>query len=212
MVNTSNGAVAQKIEYSEFGEVLIDTNPGFQPFGFAGGLYDNDTKLVRFGARDYDSFTGRWTCKDPIDFEGGDTNLFAYCMNDPVNFLDPDGMDYTPASNFAWNSFILNMPFSSGVSRIPYVVGPGAGVISNPCPGVKSTGLDILNYLANKKEEITWRDNSGEDGSRSRIRKIKDALGRTLEVWHEVFDRAGKIIHRDWKGPGKNPYIKPNKR
>ena len=146
VVNTSTGAVAQKIEYSEFGEVISDTNPGFQPFGFAGGLYDNDTKLVRFGARDYDSFTGRWTCKDPIDFEGGDTNLFAYCMNDPVNFLDPDGMDYTPASNFAWNSFILNMPFSSGVSRIPYVVGPGAGVISNPCPGVKSTGFHTKNY------------------------------------------------------------------
>ena len=92
-------------------------------------------------------------------------------MNDPVNFLDPDGMDYTPASNFAWNSFILNMPFSSGVSRIPYVVGPGAGVISNPCPGVKSTGLDILNYLASKggnsdkenqtAEEIIYKGKKG---------------------------------------------------
>jgi hypothetical protein len=37
--------------------VTADTNPGFQPFGFAGGLYDQDTKLVRFGARDYDPNT-----------------------------------------------------------------------------------------------------------------------------------------------------------
>ncbi len=34
-------------------------NPSFQPFGFAGGLYDLDTKLTRFGARDYDAETSR---------------------------------------------------------------------------------------------------------------------------------------------------------
>jgi RHS repeat-associated protein len=51
-----------------FGNVTRDTNPGFQPFAFAGGPYDPDTKLVRFGVRDYDSETGRWTAKDPIRF------------------------------------------------------------------------------------------------------------------------------------------------
>ena len=44
----------QRLDYDAFGQVLLDTNPGFQPFGFAGGLYDEQTKLVRFGARDYD--------------------------------------------------------------------------------------------------------------------------------------------------------------
>jgi len=42
------------------GNVINDTNPGFQPFGFAGGLYDPDTRLTRFGVRDYDAETGRW--------------------------------------------------------------------------------------------------------------------------------------------------------
>ncbi|MDH5679538.1 MAG: RHS repeat-associated core domain-containing protein, partial [Nitrospinota bacterium] len=46
--------------------MVSDTNPGFQPFGFAGGLYDQHTKLTRFGARDYDAHAGRWTSKDPI--------------------------------------------------------------------------------------------------------------------------------------------------
>jgi RHS repeat-associated protein len=65
------------MDYDEFGNVINDTNPGFQPFGFAGGLYDQDTKLVRFGARDYDASVGRWTAKDPISFNGGDTNLYG---------------------------------------------------------------------------------------------------------------------------------------
>jgi RHS repeat-associated protein len=74
--------------------VLHDTNPGFQPFGFAGGLYEPATQLVRFGARDYDPEMGRWTSKDPILFDGGDTNLYGYVLNDPVNLIDPNGMEF----------------------------------------------------------------------------------------------------------------------
>ena len=92
MVNTSTGALAEQISYDEFGNVLSDTNPGFQPFGFAGGLYDQDTKLVRFGARDYDPSSGRWTAKDPIRFTGGDTNLYGYVLDEPINLVDPSGL------------------------------------------------------------------------------------------------------------------------
>ena len=60
-------------------------------FAFAGGLYDADTGLNRFGARDYDPVVGRWTAKDPIRFAGGDVNLYGYVLNDPVNLVDPSG-------------------------------------------------------------------------------------------------------------------------
>ncbi|MBF0526568.1 MAG: RHS repeat-associated core domain-containing protein, partial [Deltaproteobacteria bacterium] len=92
VVNASTGAVVQEMDYDEFGNVIRDTNPGFQPFGFAGGIYDRDSGLTRFGARDYDASTGRWTAKDPILFGGGDTNLYGYVLNDPVNWNDPFGL------------------------------------------------------------------------------------------------------------------------
>jgi RHS repeat-associated protein len=92
VVNTADGTVVQRLDYDEWGRIILDTNPGFQPFGYAGGLYDRDTGLVRFGARDYDPETGRWTAKDPIGFGGGDANLYAYVGNNPVNWVDPLGL------------------------------------------------------------------------------------------------------------------------
>lgn len=91
VVDASAGTIAQQMDYDEFGNVLNDTNPGFQPFGFAGGLFDGTTNLVRFGARDYDPLVGRWTAKDPRGFADGETNAYAYVLNDPLNFVDPSG-------------------------------------------------------------------------------------------------------------------------
>jgi RHS repeat-associated protein len=91
VVNTATGAVAQELEYDAFGNLLADTGAGFQPFGFAGGIYDAHTKLTRFGARDYDGQTGRWAAKDPIGFDGGDLNLYGYVLADPINHVDAEG-------------------------------------------------------------------------------------------------------------------------
>jgi RHS repeat-associated protein len=114
VVDATAGTVVQQIDYDEFGNVVNDTNLGFQPFGFAGGLYDRDTGLLRFGARDYDAMTGKWTAKDPILFAGGDTNLFGYVGNNPANRRDPLGLwqwygnwggpDWTGGQKETWNS------------------------------------------------------------------------------------------------------------
>ena len=46
---------------------------------------------MRFGARDYNPETGRWTAKDTILFEGGYTNLYGYVLGDPINLIDVRG-------------------------------------------------------------------------------------------------------------------------
>jgi RHS repeat-associated protein len=95
VVNATTGQIVERVDYDEFGNVTNDTNAGFQPFGYAGGLYDAQTGLIRFGARDYDASTGRWTAKDPLRFGGGDSNLYGYSFDDPVNVSDPTGLDVT---------------------------------------------------------------------------------------------------------------------
>lgn len=126
VVNATNGVVAQALEYDDFGNVTRDSAPGFQPFGFAGGLYDTDTGLVRFGARDYDPTVGRWTSKDPIGFNGQQGNLYAYVGGDPINGGDHTGLfgDFigwtvsagSPFAPIVGALFGENVPSGAGVS------------------------------------------------------------------------------------------------
>lgn len=82
VVDAATGEVVQRLDYDAFGQTRLDTNPGFQPFGYAGGLVDEHTDLVHFGARDYDPALGRWTARDPVGFGGG-ANHYAYVGNEP---------------------------------------------------------------------------------------------------------------------------------
>ena len=92
-VTDTDGNIVKEIIYDSYGNVLNDSAPSFKvPFGFAGGLYDPDTKLTHFGFREYDAFTGKWTAKDPLLFGGGDSNLYGYVLGDPVNLVDPWGL------------------------------------------------------------------------------------------------------------------------
>ncbi|WP_428737712.1 RHS repeat-associated core domain-containing protein [Sulfurimonas sp.] len=120
----TNHNIVKEITYDTYGNILQDSNPSFKiPFGFAGGLQDQDTQLVHFGYRELDTYTGKWTTKDPIDFNGGDSNLYGYVLNDPVNLVDPSGLmstqDIIASSPFLYHYFFglgqtMNIsPFSS---------------------------------------------------------------------------------------------------
>jgi RHS repeat-associated protein len=115
VIDVATGVVVQRLDYDEYGVVLTDSNPGFQPFAYAGGIYDQDTGLVRFGARDYDAISGRWTAKDPIGFGGEQENLYVYALIDPLNHIDPSGE-------------IAFVPILIG-----FAIGAGLEALTNPC-------------------------------------------------------------------------------
>jgi RHS repeat-associated protein len=91
VVNGTDGTVVQRLAYDEFGREVENSNPGFQPFGYAGGMSDGGTSLIRFGVRDYLPQAGRWTTKDPVGLAGGELGLYSYSAGNPINRIDPTG-------------------------------------------------------------------------------------------------------------------------
>jgi RHS repeat-associated protein len=91
-VDLATGLAVEAVEYDPWGVATV--SPGgtsVHPFGFAGGLWDRRTGLVRFGAREYDAGLGRWLARDPIGFAGG-WNQYGYVGNLPADAVDPTGL------------------------------------------------------------------------------------------------------------------------
>jgi RHS repeat-associated protein len=129
VVNVSDGSIAQAIEYDSFGAVTSNSAPGFQPFGYAGGLYDEDLGLTRLGLREYDGATGRWITPDSKMFEGG-VNLYVYSADDPVNLGDVSGAWPNPIE--AVTSGVLGAAFGGLNSYIEgdgFWTGAGQGLV-----------------------------------------------------------------------------------
>jgi RHS repeat-associated protein len=160
VVDVATGTVAQRMDYDEFGRVVLDTSPGFTPFGVAGGLYDPDTGLVRFGARDYDPEVGRWTAKDPLLFDGGDTNLYGYAHGDPVNRTDPTGRQDTTWGQIPWGPIVAG-------------AGAGAGVLAG-APVLAAASIAGLCILALTLEDDAADDDTPKESEKERCKKVKN--------------------------------------
>lgn len=103
------GHVVQRYEYDSFGNIRQHVNRIRQPYTFTGREYDDETGLYFHRARYYDPQIGRFINRDPIGFAARDvnlyayvdsvgkpfrieTNLYAYASNNPVNLIDPEGL------------------------------------------------------------------------------------------------------------------------
>jgi RHS repeat-associated protein len=145
VVRVATGVVVHEMLHDEYGKVLKNTAQGYQPFGFAGGLYDHNTNLVQFGARWYDPEIGRWISKDPIGFNGGDNNLYGYVVNDPINFIDPSGL--VTLKDFLGH---VGTGFGVGVGAglVVGVINPTAGLATGAAVGIGvALGLTARQWL-----------------------------------------------------------------
>jgi RHS repeat-associated protein len=94
LILNASGDVVERRLLSAFGVPGATTGPGANlPIGFAGGLADPVTGLVRFGTRDYDPAAGRFTTPDPILLASGSADLYEWVGGDPVSLRDVDGRD-----------------------------------------------------------------------------------------------------------------------
>ena len=90
------GAVQNHIRYDSFGNRTSQTNSSITTrYGYTGRELDSETGLYYYRSRYYDPAVGRFLSEDTIGFAGGDTNLYRYVGNSPVNFVDPWGLQET---------------------------------------------------------------------------------------------------------------------
>jgi RHS repeat-associated protein len=106
---------------------------------FQGREYDYTTQLYHFRARWYDPETGRWLSNDPIGISGG-LNLYAFCANNPVCFVDPMG----------WAHF-GKRPLDATGGTFIYYLSEGGGMVE-----------DYFN-IGLYHEQLFYDDGTGQD-------------------------------------------------
>jgi len=123
-------SIVSKYSYDPFGGIenqqedmlSQDTRLVDQPFKFVGqfGVMTEPNGFYYMRARYYDPQVGRFISEDPIGFDGGDVNLYAYVNNNPVMGIDPWGLEATIDINrsiYTPNSVIGTISVTSTVTN-----------------------------------------------------------------------------------------------
>jgi RHS repeat-associated protein len=88
----SSRTIAQSYVYDSFGKIISHSGNVENPYTYTAREHDAETGLYYYRARYYDAGIGRFISEDPIGIDGG-INLYLYVQNNPVNYVDPFGLD-----------------------------------------------------------------------------------------------------------------------
>ena len=164
-----NGNIAAAQDYYSYGEILRSYNAssGFENYKFTSKERDAESNLDYFGARYYESLTGRWMQVDPLANKYPGWSPYNYGKNNPLKNVDPDGNDpaefYTEyiqsEFNSLWNSgskIAYNFTFNTAPKILNYTsLGTAlwAPEVSTLASGI-STTLTVMKDL-NEKGKLT---------------------------------------------------------
>lgn len=95
------GTETDNYTYSAYGKTLTSTGSTTNSFTYKGeiGYYQDQDGLQLLRNRRYSPEQGRFTSRDPIGLESGESNFYRYVGNNPINFVDPSGESTTLCQN-----------------------------------------------------------------------------------------------------------------
>ena len=165
LADAATGKIIAKYLYDAWGKCVSIENAGgytigtANPFRYRGYYYDNDTGLYYLQSRYYDPAIGRFINADAFastdtkDLLG--TNMFAYCENNPVNMVDPNGCDPIPS----WAKRIIDgnateADYKKALSVNPegwggharYYVDKAVGLAKEYCQKTGKTGVRVERF------------------------------------------------------------------
>jgi RHS repeat-associated protein len=156
---THAASIANHRVFDSYGILISQTDSDFQVvFGFTGVYFDSVVGLQNNRNRWYDPATGRWLSEDPIGFWAGDSNLLRYVGNDPVNYIDPSGLEEVDWDQVYQQTWDLSWSISWSIGRNA----------ANPAFAVRDMGYQSLqdaytvwnnsapNYSLAQRAYMTW--------------------------------------------------------
>ena len=182
----------------------------YNPFRYRGYYYDTDLRMYYLQSRYYDSKICRFISPDSVAYLGanGDLtsyNLYSYCSNNPVNFVDPSGY----AIDNIWDAVSLGFSIMEVVAN-PYDLWSWlglAGDVIDLIPFVTGVGeaVDLIRIINKADDIVDVIDNihdisnvtDGVIDTYKNLRKVNKGNG--LEVHHIVEKRFADFLKKDPK-------------
>ena len=90
-INANDKTVSAHLHYDAFGNIKHKIGSFSPTYTFSTKEYLEEVALYLYPYRAYDPISGRWTQRDPIDYQDS-INLYQFCGNNPVNGFDIDGL------------------------------------------------------------------------------------------------------------------------
>lgn len=215
IANATSGEVVATYKYDAWGNCTVTNANNVtigteNPFRYRGYYYDTESGLYYLNSRYYSPELGRFINADSlIDNTGTITqNLFSYCGNNPVNYIDPDG--HLPK----WVSGLLDIASGitqiiAGISLATATAATGVGIavgvalVANGLTTMYSGIAQVNNHLTGT--ESMHEENWIRTGAKALGRLVAGEKGQKVaEVVYDVADLAASIYSI---GSGANAVI-----